>query len=336
MSTQPLLPDPTRLTLDGICIRGAVIAFETRTTGDTASCPACGCACDRVHSHYRRTLADLPWQGNTVQIHLAVRKFFCDNLGYSRRIFTEPVPTVARRYARKTTRLEGALQELTWLVGGEAAARIARGFGLLVSPDALLYRLKQADSTAPSTTTPQVIGIDDFALRRGQRYGTIVIDLQTSTPIDLLADRETVTVEKWLQQHPGIKIVSRDRSSSYADAIRQGAPDARQVADRFHLHKNLMEALQQQVAKESKTIRQILVPQTPSQEDEGPVKLSRRQERARQESRQRRFERWQKTHELFGQGYAKKEIARMLNRDIHTVRTYLLASTFPSGSAILP
>ena len=89
-----------------------------------------------------------------------------------------------------------------------------------------------------------------------------------------------------------------------------------------------MEALQQQVAKESKTIRQILVPQTPSQEDEGPVKLSRRQERARQESRQRRFERWQKTHELFGQGYAKKEIARMLNRDIHTVRTYLLASTF--------
>ena len=145
----------------------------------------------------------------------------------------------------------------------------------------------------------------------------------------MLPDREGRTVEKWLQEHPGIEIVSRDRSRVFADAVTQALPQAKQVADRFHLVHNLMEALEKQVKSEYNVIRQTLDPPAPVQEDEGFAPLTRRQERAREQSRQQRLERWQKVRDLSEQGYAKKEIARMLSLDVHTVRDYLRADTFP-------
>lgn len=147
--------------------------------------------------------------------------------------------------------------------------------------------------------------------------------------MDLLPDREKATVEKWLRDHPGVKVVSRDRSAVYAQAIREGAPDAVNVADRFHLIKNLMETLLEQISKESKAIRAVIAPLVSSQDDDGPATLTRRQKQAQVDSRQKRFERWQQAHVLFKQGYAKKEIARMMHLDNHTVRTYLMAETFP-------
>lgn len=186
------------------------------------------------------------------------------------------------------------------------AARIAQLVGLVLSPDSLLYRFQKSVPAQTLQQCPEVLGIDDFAFRKGQRYGTILIDLTTRTPIDLLPNRERVTLEKWLQEHPGAKIISRDRGAVYADAIREAAPEAVVVADRFHLLKNLMEALQQQIGKESKAIRDVLLPPSPAMHDEGPVKLSRRQERARQKSRQERFERWQKVHALFERRATRK------------------------------
>jgi len=306
------------------------------------------------------TLQDLPWQGNTVRFLLTVPKFFCDNMDCPRKIFAQRIDRIAQRYQRKTARLDALLQRLTWRIGAAEAARLAQLLGLLLSPDAVLYRFQRAVSPQPPAEAPEVLGMDDFAFRRGHSYGTLLIDLKTRTPVDLLPNRERASVETWLREHPGAKIISRDRSALYADAIREAAPDAIReaapdaireaapeaireaapeaireaapeaiaVADRFHLLKNLMEALQTQISKESKTIRGLLVPQAASWEDGGPVIQARRVQRRSQEYRQHRFERWQKVHELFEQGYFKKEIARMTNLDVRTVRAYLRSPTF--------
>jgi hypothetical protein len=260
MSTQPILPDLHCLALDVLRLSSEAVVVQVHAISHMASCPLCGRSAERVHSRYTRTLQALPWQGSAVRVELTCRKFFCDNLDCSRRVFAEPLPGVARRYARKTTRLADALQQLTWLIGGEAAARVAHTFGLLLSADTLLYRLKQAWNAAKMGATPQALGIDDFAFRKGQRYGTILIDLSTRRPVDLLPDRERNTVETWLRAHPGASLISRDRSAVYADAIREAAPEAVQVADRFHLLKNLNEALQQQIGKEAAAIREVLLP----------------------------------------------------------------------------
>ena len=327
--THALLPDPKALALDMIAVQEGIITFHIRTIAEMAVCPDCACCTDRVHSRYQRTLQDLPWQGNAVRFLFTVRRFFCGNATCKRKIFAEAPANVARRYGRKTSRLDDLLLQLVWKVGGESAAAIARLIGLLLSPDAALYRFKQSASQNTLKESPEVLGIDDFAFRKGHTYGTILIDLTTRTPVDLLPDREKATVEKWLKEHPGAKTVSRDRSVTYADAIRAGAPEAVHVADRFHLLKNMMEVLEKQVSKESKAIADTLLPTTASRDDTGPVPPSKRQQERKERTREKRLELWQKAHGLLDQGYAKKEIARQMGVDIHTVRNYLRSADFP-------
>ena len=329
METHTLLPTLKGLRIDHLTTEAQAIGVYVTAVGETARCPLCSKVATRIHSHYPRTLLDMPWNRVAVRVHVKARKFFCDNTGCRRAIFTEPLPQLADRYARKTMRLAETLLHLTWMVGGEAGTRIARLLGLTFSSEGLRKRLKKQAGQRHKTALSTKVGLDDFAFRRGNRYGALLIDLETRKPIDLLPDREGATVEKWLKAHPGIEIVSRDRSTTFAEAVREAAPDALQVADRFHLVQNLMEAVEKQVAKEYSSLRQTLFPPRPSQEDEGPARLSRRQERAREESRQRRLEKWQKVQDLFQQGYAKKEIARMLCMDKNTVRDYLRTETFP-------
>lgn len=267
------LPDPEAISLEAIEIVQGIVLFHVHTTAQKAVCPECGATSDRVHSRYSRTIQDLTWQGNPVQFKIRLRKFFCDTKSCSKRIFAQCLPKIARRYQRKTARLETVLKQILWQVGASAAAGIAKLLGLLLSHDAILYQFNNAPQPCTAQTSPQELGIDDFAFRKGKTYGTILIDLKTSTPVDLLPDREKVTVEKWLREHPGAKIVSRDRSTVYAEAIREGAPEATSVADRFHLVKNLMETLQEQMSKESKAIREVLLPHNASMVDDGPVCL---------------------------------------------------------------
>ena len=197
----------------------------------------------RIHSHYERTLADLPWAAYRVRLQLRVRKWFCGNRRCCRRIFTERLPTLAAPWARRTLRLAQRLVALGVALGGTAGVRLGHAWDLAVSRNTLLRLLRQ--QPLPLLPTPRVLGVDDWALRKRQTYGTILVDLERRQPVALLPDRTAAPFASWLQEHPGVEVIARDRSTAYAEGARHGAPAATQVADRFHLFQNLREALDQ-------------------------------------------------------------------------------------------
>jgi transposase len=276
----------------------------------------------------------LPWQGNTVTIEATVRKFFCDNRECQRRIFTEPLPRVAARYARRTERLADALRELTFLVGGEAAARIAKAFGLIVSPDALCDSLKKAKPA--DVQDPRFLGVDDFAFRRGQHYGTILVDLEKHCPIDLLPDRDAESLAQWLKNHSGVQIVTRDRAEVYKNGITVGAPNAVQVADRWHLLKNLGDTLERflhrhhcSLVETTRQMNERSVPSDVTTLPTAPPKDLTAAESAKSHRQQKREERYQRVRELHQKGMSQRAISQQTGLDTKTIRKYLHAPICP-------
>jgi transposase len=181
-----------------------------------------------VHSRYWRTFKDLPWQDRSVTWRVQVRRFRCGHC--PGRIFAERVPGLGMRKARRSDRLAEAQTDIGMVLGGEAGARLSRRLAMPISGDTVL-RLIRRRGTVPSPP-PRVVGIDDWAWRRGRSYGTIVCDLERRRVIDLLPGRSAAPVRDWLAAHPSVTVVSRDRSGPYAEAARTGAPTATQVADR--------------------------------------------------------------------------------------------------------
>ena len=233
------LPDKTTLSLEAWHVDDAAAEITLHVTAAQASvpCPLCHGQTARVHSRYARTLADLPWSTYAVRLQLRVRKFFCDHPTCPRQIFTERLPTVAAPWARRTLRLAQLL-----LAYGAAGARLVARLGRRSSPDTLVRLVRAAP--APDVPTLHIIGVDEWAWRRGHRYGTILVNLEDHQVLDLLPERSAESVAAWLAQHPTITVVCRDRSALYAEGIRRGAPHAVQVVDRFHLVKNLREAVE--------------------------------------------------------------------------------------------
>jgi transposase len=346
MSPDFLLPDATALALDQVQLAPEFITLTVRTTATAAPCPQCQHESTRVHSRYRRTLSDVPCTGLTLRLALRIRRFFCQQSDCSRRIFTERLPTVVAPYARRTRRLSDALRLIGFALGGEAGARTAAQLGMRTSPDTLLRTVRR--STGAETVTPRVLGVEDWSYKRGQRYGTILCDLERHRVVDLLPDRSAESLIAWLRAHPGVEVISRDRSSLYAEGAREGAPEAVQVADRWHLMKNLTEALERILQRHHTELRQAhqqiatvtaCTPPTaagqPAPTRDTPLvppALPKRQEETRQHRRDRRRARYEEVIKLQQEGHSQREIARRLGLGQRTVRRWVQARGFPEQS----
>jgi transposase len=333
-----LLPDVhhlhfIRLEVDEQSLRAIV---ETTSLG--ALCPLCQCYSESIHSRYVRCVADLPWAGWALQLELHVRRFFCHNQDCERRVFTERLPEVVAPYARRTLRLTDLLTLIGFALGGEAGSYLMERMGLEIAPETLLRLVrKQQEQPVP---TPRVLGIDDFCFCRRRSYGAILVDLEQHIPIDLLPDREAETFEKWLLAHPGVEIISRDRASAFTEGGRRGAPKARQVADRWHLLANLIDAMQGFFLTKEPMLKSLVSqPKADaSLEEAQPVPwhtgMTKRSEEKSLALHQERVERYHHIHDLATKKVDVANIARQLGVSRRTVYGYLQMKHAPERTRI--
>ena len=332
---QTLLPGGACLKLGRIRDHNDRISIVAHAVSPAADCPTCGRSSRRVHSRYWRRLRDLPWQGFPVELRVEVRRFRCRVRACPRKTYAERLPLAMARYARQTARLSETIRLIGYVLGGEAGSRLTERLGMSTSPDTLLRRVKQGP--AVDVLSARVLGVDDWAWRKGQRYGTILIDLERHVPIDLLPDRSSESLESWLKAHPGVQVISRDRAGAYAEGARNGAPEAIQVADRFHLLCNLTSAVERSLEPRRALLRTVaseaLNPApAPPPAPQSPLPKTRYQQR-KDERRERRLERYNHVIELHQRGMSQSEISRQLDLQRKTVRRFLRAGRFPERSA---
>ncbi len=305
----------------------------------TASCPCCGTISKRVQSRYTRTLHDLPASGRLVHLIVRVRRFFCQERTCVRKIFAERFPSLTLPRVKFTLRLQETLREMGFALGGEAGAHLGKHLSIPGSSDTILRLVKQTQ--LPAASSPRVVGIDDWSWKRRLRYGTLICDLESNTPIDVLPDRSVETVSVWFLNHPTVEIVSRDRSSEYAAGISKGAPQALQVADRWHIGKNLAESVSTLLARCRAEIRRGLHGQAePSQEREEtePVLEEERYAPrshsvvlAREGRRAQKLDRYTQVVDLHHQGLRAANIASRVGIAERTVHRWLRNGSFPEA-----
>jgi transposase len=211
-----------------------------------------------VHSRYRRRPADLPLLGSQVRVGLRVRRFYCRNAACARRTFAERLPELVAPRARRTRRLAEAQGRVGAALGGEASSRLLSRLAMPASAATVLRSVRSL--ALPEQDAPRVVGVDDWAMRKGRTYGTIVVDLERRCVIDLLPDRTAETLAGWLQQRPGIAAVARDRSTEYSRGIALGAPAAVQVCDRWHLLANMRQAVERWLHGTHARLRRLPMP----------------------------------------------------------------------------
>jgi transposase len=289
------------------------LALTCERVTRTALCPVCGTVAHRIHSRYMRTVRDLSVQKVQVILHLHVRKFYCDQPECRRGIFTERLPQVTSPHGRFTFGLREFLGQLGREHGGASGANSAALSGIRVTPRAIL-RFMHTLALAP-ISPPRIIGLDDWAWKRGQRYGAVVVDLERSKPIALLTDRSQPTVVRWLRDHPTIQIVARDRSKEFAAAITEALPKAVHVADRWHLVKNLTERLDKVVSARWKQLTKAGDEAESSSEPASPLALPPRQSPGEA--------RYQQMLALHQAGHSTASIARRLGVVPRTIQYWL-------------
>jgi len=255
MFPSTFLPHLCELTLKDVTGDADHLIVLAASQAPMADCPLCHQPSRRRHSMYRRTIADLPWGATPVTLCLQVRRFFCTNSHGQRRIFCERLKQVATASSRRTQRLRASLAAIGLGLGGRAGARLARQLHLTCSRLTIL-RLVVA-LPLPAVGAVRIVGIDDFSFKRGRRYGTLLCDHEQRRPIDLLPERSAGAVAAWLSEHPEVEIITRDRAAVYKEGASRGAPQAVQVVDRFHMLKNLGEALEEDVARLVSVLQEI-------------------------------------------------------------------------------
>nr|WP_252393603.1 ISL3 family transposase [Hydrogenibacillus sp. N12] len=285
-----------------------------------ARCPKCHHRSQNIHSRYIRSPRDLPISGRAVQLRIVSRRFICRNPACSQQIFTERFPSFLDPRQRRTCRAAAVMRAVALALGGEAGARLCQRLGLSVSPDTLLRLLY--GMSVPPDSHPRIIGIDDWAYRKGHRYGTIICDLECRQPVALLPDRAVDTVVAWLRQHPEIQVIARDRAGSYAEAARQGCPQALQVADRWHLLHNLSDLVKRLLDRCPAPVLETDAPAATEGPDMSPSTVFR-------EPTARKREMAEHIRRLSQEGLGKRAIARALSISRNTVRKYLQADPRP-------
>ncbi len=290
-----------------------------------AICPACQHGSRRVHSCYQRQPTDLPVSDRRVRLVLTVRRFRCQNEQCLKRTFAERWPDLLGAHAQRTMRLDLALGAVALALGGQAGQRLALKLHIPVSGDTLIRLVRR--TSLPTPDAPVVIGVDDWAKRRGRTYGTLVVDLERHHAIDLLNDRTAETLADWLQQHSTVEIIARDRSGEYARGSDLGAPRAQQVADRWHLLVNLREAFERLLDRLRPELSTYLQIKRPEKQSEIPLVRTRHRSQtetlAREGRRFRRLTLHEKVHRLHQAGYTICAIARRLQLSRTTVYRYL-------------
>ncbi|MBA3390774.1 MAG: ISL3 family transposase [Rubrobacter sp.] len=329
IATHELLPKG--LDLQTLRIETGRVSIRVSSGTRRSVCPLCGRGSSRVHSRYARTVSDLPWHGIFVELEVLARRFFCDEASCERKIFCERLPEVAAR-ARKTVRLEEALLAIALELGGRAGARLALELGIVAARDALLRRIKGAP--LPEVGKVRVLGVDDFAFKKGNAYGTILVDLERHKVVDLLPECSQESLANWLRQHPGVEVATRDRSRIYREGIAKGAPQAAQVADRWHLLHGLALGLEEFLLRKRPALGRAAALGTSGEEerlpgsiDEGdvstlPVRLGRPYgsvEGPAHKRHERLVERWKDIRRLHLAGASVKDIAEWVGTSQSTV-----------------
>jgi transposase len=293
------------LVIEDVEDAGEAICVRARTRRGAVACPGCGTETARVHEYRERTAADVPVDGRRVLVKVKVRRMRCAALDCAVQTFREQVPGVLDRYQRRTTRLTGQVSAIARELAGRASARLLPALGMTSSRHTALRVLLRIP--LPALAVPRVLGIDDFALRRGSVYATVLIDAGTGRRVDVVQGRTADVAEKWLRDHPGAEVVCRDGSGAYGEAVRQALPDAVQVSDRWHLWHGLGEAVRKEVAAHCA----CWAGDMPLQEGKRAATT---------------LERWQQVRELRARNVGLLECARRLNLSLNTVKRYDRAS----------
>jgi len=333
-----LFPHLRGLYVEQVQPAGEGVVMQARSRAAGAACPVCGAWSSRVHSGYVRTIRDHPAGGRPVVIRLAVRRFSCRNPACPRVTFAEQVTGLTGRYLRRSLPLLGLLAQVGLALAGRAGARLAATLGAAAHRTTLL-RLVAALPEPGIGAAPQILGVDDFALRRGHVYGTVLVDIATGKAIDLLPDREAGTLSDWLKVHPGAQVICRDRAGNYAEGARDGAPDATQVADRWHLWHNLAEHTEKTVVAHRACLKeedpeprdasgkppgtgpagaQPAAPAAPPAEPDGLRDVCGRERRLVTRTRERHAA----IGELLAAGHSLSAISRALGLDRQTVQRF--------------
>jgi transposase len=325
---------PQGLYLESLSIETGRVSIRVASGASKSRCPVCGLVSSRVHSRYSRTVSDLPWHGLSVELEVRARRFFCDEASCERRIFCKRLPEVAAR-ARKTGRLEEALLAIALELGGRAGARLALELGILAACDTLLRRIKGAP--LPEVGKVRVLGVDDFAFKKGATYGTILVDLELHKVVDLLPERSQESLVAWFERHPGaaeVEVATRDRSNIYREGLAKGAPGATHVADRWHLLHNLTLTLEEYLLQKRPVLRKAAAPEaSPEEKDDadfasGPIMPNRPRthDRKIEEAARKRYERlveqWKNIRRLYLAGADLRHICRQLDISARTVYRY--------------
>lgn len=257
MLSEFILPSNIQLNYNSFYLESGTINCEVSCFQIESQCPICKTKSNRIHSKYDRGLVDLPIAGKLSKISLKARKFFCDQVECPRKVFTERFDSEIFPYQRRMARSVNLLEKLGTELGGNRGSNISEYAGIPVSPSTMLRIIRKIEVNPPLSTSG-IIGIDDWAFKKGKNYGTVIVDLDQQKIIDLLPNRESTTLAEWLKKYPEITIVSRDRYGPYATGVSIGAPQAKQIADRFHLIKNLTEATKKVLQSKGKILKEAI------------------------------------------------------------------------------